>query len=408
MTLTNVYIRIVLIQTLLLFAVACAKDAVPSLNITHTTVGLELTLTGSTFIEDGVISEVSINWGDGKNTKLQDGNFDSFEQTHRYSEPSTYVVTIVSTDSNGVATSESISVLIDFKEVVLDNIKETMFKTSDSEYLILTLNLHTYQEEMQNQKFNTITELIGKMDIDFIAFQECAQNKSAVIVDGIVREDNMALIITNNLKEKFDAHYSYIWDWAHYGWTVWEEGIAVLSKHPLTDTESRYISSNVSTTSITSRKALYGSYEIPEGKLNFFSVHTHWRTSETDNEHNNQIKSIQQMADQKNVSNPSVATFVCGDFNVNPTSSYPWSEGYHTMINNNEYIDTFGEVYTDANDSPRSIYNTVGGTYPGRIDYIFMKNESLFKVLDSQIIFTSAIIGKVSDHSGVLTKISVK
>lgn len=409
MTLTNLYVRIVVLQIIMLFAVSCSKDKAPNLNISHSIDGLQLTLTGSTYIDDGQISKLSIDWGDGEIINLQHVNFESFEKTHLYSDPSTYVVTIVVADPYGMSTSKSLSVLIDFKEIDLANIKEGMFKTSDNEYLILTINLHTYQEEMQNQKFNTITELIGKMDVDFIAFQECAQHKSSRVVDGIVREDNMALIISNNLKEKFDKDYSYVWDWTHYGWDVWEEGIAVLSKYPLIDSENRYISSNVSTTSITSRKAIYGSYQIPAGKFNFFSTHTHWRTSEIDNEHNNQIINIQQMVDEKNSSHPSIASFVCGDFNVNPTSDYPWSEAYHTMINNNDYIDTFREIYPDANDKPaNSIYNTIGGTFPGRIDYIFMKNTSQFNVVDSQIIFTDDVVGSVSDHNGVLTKIKLK
>jgi endonuclease/exonuclease/phosphatase family metal-dependent hydrolase len=112
------------------------------------------------------------------------------------------------------------------------------------------------------------------------------------------------------------------------------------------------------------------------------------------------------MVEEKGSSAPDVVSCVCGDFNGNPTSEFPWSEGYHTMMKTNDYSDTFLEIYADANQKPaQSIYNTIGGDFPGRIDYIFMKKDVRFRVEDSQIIFTNDVVGNVSDHYGVLTKV---
>jgi maltose 6'-phosphate phosphatase len=281
-----------------------------------------------------------------------------------------------------------------------------MFKTSANEYLILTINLHTYQEAQQNEKFNMITDLIGKMDVDFIAFQECAQNKYGVIAEGIIREDNMALVISKRIKEKYNADYHFVWNWSHYGWNEWEEGVAVLSRYPVMHSEDRYVSSNTSTGSITSRKVIYASCQAPGGLFNVFSAHTHWRTSVSDEEQNNQINRIKSMVEEKESLAPDAISFVCGDFNGNPTSDYPWSEGYNTMMRTNDYSDTFLEIYPEANRKPaQSIYNTIGGDLPGRIDYIFMKKIARFRVADSQIVFTNEVVGKVSDHFGVITKV---
>ena len=99
---------------------------------------------------------------------------------------------------------------------------------------------------------------------------------------------------------------------------------------------------------------------------------------------------------------------VCGDFNGNPTSDYPWSEGYNTLVKVDVFQDTFFKIYPDANNTPaQAIYNTIGGDLPGRIDYIFMKKNARLQVVDSQIIFTEDIIGRVSDHFGVLTKLKI-
>ncbi|MDA3780228.1 MAG: endonuclease/exonuclease/phosphatase family protein [Bacteroidales bacterium] len=403
-------IRLFAIQTILFLFIGCSGgitvNKTPNPDIDYNVNGLEITISGKIIDSDGTITKINIDWDDNNISNLLYGDLETLEESHTYSEPGTYNITITAFDNEGDFGTQSFTAVINYAQVNIDNIKESMFKTSDNEYLILTINLHTYQESQQNEKFNMLMEVIGKMDIDFIAFQECAQHKLSTITNGIIREDNMALIISNRLQENYNVNYNFTWNWAHYGWDVWEEGIAILSKYPIIDSDNKYISTSESTSNITSRKAIYASYEIPEGKINIFSTHTHWRTSETDEEQNEQIRNIQQMVNEKEILNPITATFVCGDFNVNPTSDYPWSEGYSTMINNGEYIDTFLEIYSEANNKPaQSIYNTIGGTYPGRIDYIFMKNNNNFNIIDSQIIFTDNVVGKISDHAGVLTKI---
>jgi maltose 6'-phosphate phosphatase len=390
---------------------ACSKEQnggnqKPELSLNTTTDGLGVTLRGSATDPDGKVTGLMIKWGDDLINTYANNDFSSINISHTYILPAAYTIMVTAIDDNGDITVRSIPLTVDFKETLLDGIKESLFKLSDKEFLVFTLNMHTYQETQQNEKFNLITDVIGKMDVDFIALQECAQNKSSVITSGIIREDNMALIITARLKDKYNADYNYAWNWAHYGWTVWEEGVAVLSKHALLDSDDRYISTSTGTNSITSRKTIYGSYQLPFGRINVFSAHAHWRTSLTDEEQNNQILNIKSMVAEKEALSQDAITFVCGDFNGNPTSEYPWSEGYATMMKDNDYADTFKDVYPDANTVPAlAIYNTIGGDLPGRIDYIFMKKNAHYQVVDSQIIFKNDIVGQVSDHFGVLTKI---
>jgi maltose 6'-phosphate phosphatase len=385
-----------------------SKNSRPELSAVYVRDGLSVSIVGSANDMDGKVSVITISWGDSKISRIIADSYESFERNHSYSEPGIYNILITAIDNSGDSTKQSFLVELNYKETSLANIKESMFKLSENEYLILTINLHTYQEARQNEKFNLLTDVIGKMDIDFVAFQECAQYNQSAITEGIIREDNMALIISNRLKEKYDVDYNFVWHWAHYGWSIWEEGVAVLSKHPLVETDNRYISTSTSINSITSRKVIYGSYQIAEGRINIFTAHIHWRTSETDEEQNNQIRKIKAMADEKETVSPNALTLVCGDFNGDPTSDFPWSEGYNTMVLNGSYIDSFLEIYSDANNKPaQSIYSTIGGYLPGRIDYIFIKNNTRIKVEDSQIIFTNDVVGTISDHFGVLTKISI-
>ena len=396
----------------LLASIGCSKKPTESVNLKPTiTISYalddsEITLSGSIKDKDGTVSKMIIDWGDGNISNPTHLDFAQFEVTHDYEMAGTYLILVTGIDNDSDTSFYSFTVEMNFIANPLEGIKESIFKTSDKEYLVLTINLHTYQESEQAKKLEKLIDVIGQLDIDFIALQECAQHKSSPITSGIIREDNMALIISNRLQEKYNLEYNFVWNWAHYGWNVWEEGVAVLSKHPLIDTDEKYISSNTSTNNILSRKVIYGAYQIPEGMINVFSAHTHWRTSETDDEQNSQIQNIKDMASDKENANHSVTTFICGDFNGNPTSSFPWSEGYQTMMENAEYEDTFLEVFPNANNTPaQSIYNTVGGTYPGRIDYIFSRNNGAFEIADAQIIFTNTVSGKISDHNGVLTKV---
>jgi maltose 6'-phosphate phosphatase len=398
---------------LILLVTGCSKNPEPAnqkpiLNITHFTDGLKVTITGTVTDSDGTITDLTLDWGDKKTNTLSGSELAVIEAIHTYSDPATYNIIITAHDNAGDSTTRTITVAMDFKETSLEGIKTSMFKTSGNEYLLLTVNLHTYQEAQQNEKFNLITDVIGKMDIDFIAFQECAQNRYAAITEGIIREDNMALIISKRIKGKYNVDYNFVWNWSHYGWNVWEEGVAVLTKHPIIQYEDRYISSYTGTGSILSRKVIYASCQATGGLFNVFSAHTHWRLSLSDEEQNNQIKKIKLMVEEKDSSAIDAVSFVCGDFNGNPTSDYPWSEGYNTMMGTNDYSDTFLDIYPDANQKPaQSIYNTIGGDLPGRIDYIFMKKNPNFKVIDSQIIFKNDVVGIVSDHYGVLTKVMI-
>ena len=406
----NLFVLFALANLLLL--TACSKtpetaNQKPSLTVSLLTDGLKVTIKGKAVDPDGTISGGVIDWGDHSFTYPAASEFAGFEISHFYASPDSCRIRVTVHDNAGDSIVQVIPVNVNFRETSLAGIKTTLFKTGGNEFLILTLNQHTYQESRQLEKLEMITGLIGKMNVDFVAFQECAQANNTPISNGIIRTDNMALLITNRLKEKFNANYNFVWNWSHYGWNVWEEGVAVLSKFPVVASEDRYISASKSTGSITSRKVIYASCQAPGQLFNIFSAHTHWRISASDEEQNKEINNIKSMVSEKEMVNPDAVSFVCGDFNGNPTSDFPWSEGYNTMMKTGDYSDTFFDICPGANQKPaQSIYNTVGGDLPGRIDYIFMKKDSRLQVIDSQIIFTNDIVGTVSDHFGVLTKVA--
>lgn len=383
----------------------------PQIALSVESANLEVTLSGSITCLYGEVETVKISWGDGQVDHLESVDFTKISTKHSYPEVANYPVYVTASTSVGGVSSKSFVVSDLTPETSLKGIRPSIRKVSNKEFLVLTLNLHTYQEANQLAKLKMVADVIGKLDVDFIAFQECAQHKSSPISSGIIKEDNMAKIIADMIRAKYDVEYNYVWNWAHYGWDVWEEGVAILSKHKFIEQESRYISTDKTTSRTSSRKVIYAAFLVEGlGQFNIFSAHTSWRTSETDDEQNKQIRNVKDMVSEKEAvggAQLNLFSIVCGDFNGNPTSDYPWSEGYTTMMTGGNYVDTFLEIFPDANTKPAKIaYNTIGGN-TGRIDYIFNKKHNQRTVEDAQIIFKSDIVGMVSDHYGVITKIKV-
>lgn len=403
--------RLIMLMVMHLFIIACTKEKQdlnqkPTLAFSGEADGLKLNLTGTSSVKTGKVVKMKVDWSDSYSNVFENNDFSQFEFSHTYLNPGNYQAIVTVFSSLGDSAFLAKDFAVDFHETSLAGIKETLFKASADEYLILTLNLHTYQESSQNEKFQLIADLIGKMDVDFVLFQECAQHKSSAIDHGIIRIDNMAKVISDRIKQGYGIDYQYAWDWSHYGWEVWEEGLAVMTKYPILASDSRYISVSTSKNTITSRKAVYASCQLSDRQINLFSVHTHWRTSLTDEEQNQQIFKLKEMVAEKESTILNAGSIVGGDFNGNPTSEYPWSEGYHSMMNGNEYTDALLDAYPDANNiPPLSAYYTIGGDFPGRIDFVFAKNSLNATVMDAQIIFTNDVVGRVSDHFGVLTKV---
>jgi maltose 6'-phosphate phosphatase len=271
-----------------------------------------------------------------------------------------------------------------------------------NDLVVLTLNMHTYQEKEQGLKLDRIVNAINELNPDVVVLQECAQHKDSEIIGShygkIIKTDNMALIVTNKLKNEFNKKYHYYWDWSHYGWDVWEEGMAVLSKYKITETESKYITKNHDKKFWKSRNVTMIQTDIPKiGKVNIYSAHLGWWNDKEEpfkgmfEKLNNWI-----LEEDKNVA----ASFVCGDFNV-----VAGSEGYKYLMNTDKYIDAYYEANPNGfGDS------TIGGKIDGwekgdavgkRIDYMFLVKGGSLKPFLAQRIFTEKSFGRVSDHCGV-------
>lgn len=258
------------------------------------------------------------------------------------------------------------------------------------ELKLLTLNLHSCQEENQIEKLERVATEIINNDIDIIAFQEVSQHKDSAIAYDDLRLDNTALIILDLLK-KADDKYNLYWDWSHYGFGVYEEGLAIISKHPIINTESRYISRTKSINNWKSRKIVKTTLKIDYKNIDVFSCHTGWFNDLEEPLYHQMFNLNQFIYENDNTS------IIMGDFNTPD-----FSLGY-------ELIKSYG-LYDLYKKEKNKNFGTIIGKIAGweenkeelRIDYIFSNKD--LKIIESDILFRD---NPVSDHMGVITKVII-
>ncbi len=273
---------------------------------------------------------------------------------------------------------------------VWDNNGGQNYRLSHKPLSLLILNLHCYQESRQDEKFSTIARAIDEREIDVICFQEVAENWNEGQGDWA---SNAANIINQRLKKPFDLFY----DWSHIGFDRYREGVAILSRYTLQQTESRYVSNDKDPYSIHSRKVVAANIDIPcIGRVQLFSVHLSW----WEDGFAEQFQQLNEWAKQRKGKHMK-ATLLGGDFNI-----AAGSEGYRLVVQHYRYEDQFllanrqglsGEQFR-VDDAHWGDY--LAEDY--RIDYVFANAGHKLKVTSATTLFTEQDYGRVSDHIGYL------
>lgn len=288
-------------------------------------------------------------------------------------------------------------------------------------FTALSLNMHTYQEgrnpaideaeltEEQAQErvaaygpvYDRVVSAISKLDPDIVCLQEVGEWSGRIANDSTaVTFGTSTSNMVHQLLQRLDGQrYYYTMDWSHYGFDVWLEGSAILSKHPLSSTGARFISDpdRSDRKFWKSRNVPMAQIELGElGKVNVFSVHTGWWDDEQE-PFQSQFERLSAWA--REVSEPDSTTVFCGDFNL-----VAGSKEQQFMTNGTGYSDQYALANPDGLlDATVSVgidgwENSTAGE---RIDYILINDDSQLEVRHSQRIFTQEVFGRVSDHTGV-------
>lgn len=294
---------------------------------------------------------------------------------------------------------------------------------ASGDFTVLTLNLHTYQEfrsegvaeskltdELVRHRiaaysplFDRIAHGINQLDPDVICFQEVGEWSGGNTEDpGSILFGSSDSNMVHQILQRLDEHYVYTMDWSHYGFDVWLEGSAILSKHPFIDTGSRFISNpdNGRYKFWKSRNVPMARIDLPGiGSANVFSVHTGWWDDEEE-PFQDQYRNLLAWAGE--ILNPREITVLCGDFNV-PADS----EMQEFMTKGTGYSDQYALANPDGSHDATidsAIDGWEGSDNAQRVDYILMNDDSPFEVEEARIIFTEEMYGIVSDHAGLYAR----
>ena len=269
------------------------------------------------------------------------------------------------------------------QETVWDNNGGLNYLASRKPLAVMILNLHCYQEDNQDDKLSQIAKAINEKEADIICLQEVAEPWNDSEGDW---NNNAARIINDRLQKPY---YLYT-DWSHLGFDKYREGVAILSRFPLLNPESRYVSDSDDAYSIHSRKIVMAQINLPYlGPVNVFSAHLSW----WEDGFQEQFNRLSEWAQDRQTDGIK-ATLLCGDFNIEAGS-----EGYRLVVDSHSYDDQF--LAASSPDVFERIFKVIDPHWQQflaqdyRIDYIFMHKISALTVTSGTVLFTSEDYGRV-------------
>ncbi|MGX7030206.1 endonuclease/exonuclease/phosphatase family protein [Vagococcus zengguangii] len=268
-------------------------------------------------------------------------------------------------------------------------------------HTLLTLNIHSWLETEPLKKLQQLAQVISKQNYSLVALQEVNQLITSPLAKTdeyfcptdeaqmMIKTDNFALLLVERLKE-LGQHYYWGWAYNHIGYDKYEEGVALLSKTPLT-TQQLTISESHEPTDYRTRTVLIGQTELDNHSLTIVSGHYSWWLDE----HTGFAYEWQTLTNQLPTSD---CLLLAGDFN-NP--AHLPDEGYELIMASpltltDAFIEapaTYGEFTVEKN-----IDGWQNNTQQLRIDFIFGHN---IKFNTYQIKFDGKDSPVVSDHFGI-------
>ena len=253
---------------------------------------------------------------------------------------------------------------------------------------LLTLNCHSWLEKDQLDKIKYLAKIIKEEQYDVIAMQEVSQSIDKNVIYNNIKEDNFVYLLNEELKKIDENNYNFIWDFSHIGYDIYEEGLAILSKHNINNYESFYISNSTREDFYKTRKIIKANIIINDEEISFFSCHLGWWNDEQES-FEGQVNNLIKKIDKK--------SFLMGDFNNN---AFIRNEGYDYLLSK-RLIDTYDLAI--EKDSGVTVEGEIAG-WEGkkeekRLDIIFTTEN--IKVLNSKVIFNNKNKNIISDHYGV-------
>ncbi|MBQ8568683.1 MAG: endonuclease/exonuclease/phosphatase family protein [Oscillospiraceae bacterium] len=268
---------------------------------------------------------------------------------------------------------------------------------------LMTINTHSHAEENYSEKLKIFTAAIAEELPDIIAMQEVSQTVSSAAVnstesryfpcaDVTVRSDNHVYNAVLQLAEKGISYY-YTWLPIKLGYGSFDEGIALMSRSPVIETDIITVSGTDEYYNWKTRKILGIRTENAPDDF-FYTVHYGWWNDDEEPFSAQWRNTLAHIAKNKRV-------WLMGDIN-NPAEIK--DQGYD-LINRSGFYDSY--IYADKKDNGITAAKNIDGwkeraegSEGMRIDMILC--SELIKPKYSTVIFDGKKYPVISDHFGVM------
>ena len=261
---------------------------------------------------------------------------------------------------------------------------------------LLTINVHAWIEENQDEKMEILAKVIAENDYDVIAMQEVNQSMNSLVLFRAIRQDNYGWVLLDKISKYTDRTYYYHWSNSHIGYGKYNEGVAIITRHKIKEEDEFYCTFAQSVRTISSRRIVSITIDYNGQEIEFYSCHMNLPNCETED----MGKSIQNILTRTKNDNLKI---LMSDFNTDANGN---PEDYQNILNQGLF-DTY--TLAEKKDSgvtvDKGIHGWANDKSQKRIDYIFSNKE--IKVKESTVIFNNENKKIVSDHFGVEVEIEL-
>ncbi|MFS1664077.1 endonuclease/exonuclease/phosphatase family protein [Streptococcus sp. zg-JUN1979] len=266
----------------------------------------------------------------------------------------------------------------------------------------LTLNAHSFREELPLKRLFDLAEHILEVDYDVICLQEINQALSTPVAKDLshftaladfpsVHEDNYALYLVNYLKQKGQRYY-WSWVYNHISYDTYNEGVAILSKTPF-EAQSLLVSDKDDEFDYNTRRVLIAKTTIDDKALTVVNLHM----SPEEAGFQKEWQRLEEVLMKE--SKPCI---VLGNFNVDTNS-----DGYKRILASPLDLADCHMVAKDTRGEFTVCRSLEDGTYKEvMMDHVFVSKA--FKVELSCVSFDGGDAPVVSDHYGLTVDVSLK
>lgn len=244
---------------------------------------------------------------------------------------------------------------------------------------LLTINLHCRQEVAWMENLRILAYFIREQKVDVVLLQECAQPLDTLDLS----IDNDVSLLKSHLENQ-GLSFDVRWTLNHIGFESLYEGLGVISRFPIINTQEVLISQSSDIADWQTRNAQIATLDMHGEVLTLCNLHLGLEGNALFEL--NRLTNLVELKD----------TIVAGDFNISDSSS-----AYKEV----EEILNLPDVYKElvGSSDPTFFHGADGWEgIPGqRIDYVFG-----YRAVRIKRVFLGTDAPRISDHAGLLVDFS--